>query len=148
MKSCTSGTTPKRDASTFSSSIPLVLPPTTYSDSDPATITPILQKLDTHLTELHEALPPRTGLVIFTGHDDPRKMADLNARKLVFDKIVKAKQGNAASGGEGEGGGEGGGASILEGVPRELWWTASEARQLEEQVELAKRGLLFLAVKT
>lgn len=31
-------------------------------------------------------------------------------------------------------------------IPKDQWWTAADGRELEEQVELAKRGLLFLAI--
>ncbi|KAF9808174.1 hypothetical protein IEO21_07960 [Rhodonia placenta] len=84
--------------------------------------------LDGHLKELYAALPPRTALMIFTGHSDPRRMAELNARKATFENALR--QGKS-----------------LEDVGKEQWWTSADGRTLEEEVEKAKRGLLFLGIK-
>jgi RNA exonuclease 1 len=92
------------------------------------TLTPHLATLNAHLTALHAALPARTALVIFTGHDDPRRMAHLNARKVRFEREIK-------------------GGKSLEDVPRAEWWSAQEGRELEQVVEEAKRGLVFVGVK-
>lgn len=55
-------------------------------------------------------------------------MAQLNARKSAFETAVKS------------------GRPSTELGPDERW-TSSHVRELEEAVELAKRGLLFLGVK-
>ncbi|KAG6332748.1 hypothetical protein ID866_6338 [Astraeus odoratus] len=85
-------------------------------------------KLDAHLTRLYESLPPRTAFVVFTGHSDPRRMSALNARKSAFETAIKS-------------------GKKAEDIDKAEWWTAADGRELEEEVERAKRGLLFLAIK-
>lgn len=102
-------------------------------DSDPAPTTPVdvnevMSTLNTQLEKLYAALPPRTAVVIFTGHSDPRKMSELNARKVAFEAALR--QGKS-----------------LDDVGKDNWWTTVDGRELEEEVEKAKRGLLFLGVK-
>ncbi|CCM00542.1 uncharacterized protein FIBRA_02576 [Fibroporia radiculosa] len=94
----------------------------------PADVTEALVTLDTQLKLLYAALPPRTALIIFTGHSDPRRMAELNARKTAFEGALRQ-------------------GKTLEELPKEQWWTNADGRTLEEEVERAKRGLLFLGVK-
>jgi RNA exonuclease 1 len=89
----------------------------------------ILTNLNTQLKSLHAALPARTALLIFTGHSDPRRMASLNSRKSTFEAALR----NGKTPDD----------AIVEGGR----WTAADARDLEEAVELAKRGLLFLGIK-
>ena len=84
--------------------------------------------LDGQLRALYGALPARTALVIFSGHADPRRMAELNARKAAFENALRAGKGG-------------------EEVEMEAKWTSADGRELEEEVEKAKRGLLFLGVK-
>ncbi|KAK7060527.1 hypothetical protein VNI00_001293 [Paramarasmius palmivorus] len=85
--------------------------------------------LNTQLKALHASLPPRTALIIFTGHSDPRRMSALNQRKNVFENVIRN------------------GTAVQTLQPAEQWST-SDSRSLEEAVELAKRGLLFLGVKS
>ncbi|KXN82881.1 hypothetical protein AN958_02073, partial [Leucoagaricus sp. SymC.cos] len=109
--------------------------PKSTSDAPPPPPTPpptqealneTLRVLNNHLTTIHASLPPRTAFIIFTGHSDPRKMAALNARKAQFETALKSGK-----------------------APEELdvKWTSADGRDLEEAVELARRGLLFLGVK-
>ncbi|KAH9922386.1 uncharacterized protein B0H18DRAFT_1018161 [Fomitopsis serialis] len=102
-------------------------------DSDPTPATPadmneVLSTLNSHLVRLYAALPPRTAVIIFTGHSDPRRMSELNARKSTFETALR--QGKS-----------------LDDIGKESWWTTVDGRELEEEVEKAKRGLLFLGVK-
>ena len=55
-------------------------------------------------------------------------MASLNARKVAFESAIKS-------------------GKKAEEMDRSEWWTASDGRALEEEVEKAKRGLLFLGIK-
>jgi len=91
----------------------------------------VLAVLNEQLTRLYAALPPRTAFIIFTGHSDPRAMAELNSRKAVFEGALR--EGRTVS---------------AEEMGVESKWTNVDARRLEEEVERARRGLLFLAVKT
>lgn len=85
-------------------------------------------KLNSHLATLYASLHPRTAVVIFTGHSDPRRMSVLNARKSAFESAIRS-------------------GKKAEDIDRSEWWTAANGRELEEEVERAKRGLLFLGIK-
>jgi RNA exonuclease 1 len=87
----------------------------------------VLTALDQHLKTLYANLPPRTALIVFTGHSDPRRMALLNARKTAFETAIRS-------------------GLPAEELGSDLRWSASDGRDLEEAVALAKRGLLFLGV--
>ncbi|KAH7102788.1 hypothetical protein BKA62DRAFT_698831 [Auriculariales sp. MPI-PUGE-AT-0066] len=84
--------------------------------------------LNGHLARIYASLPPRTAFVLFSGHEDPRRMSVLNMRKSKFESEIRAGR-------------------RLEEIDRADWWSAQEGRQLEDAVELAKRGLLFLCLK-
>ncbi|KZT05155.1 ribonuclease H-like protein [Laetiporus sulphureus 93-53] len=101
---------------------------TSPPESPSADIREVLATLDNHLRTVHAALPSRTALIIFTGHSDPRRMVELNARKAAFESALK--QGKNP-----------------EDLDKEMRWTSADARALEEEAEKAKRGLLFLGVK-
>jgi RNA exonuclease 1 len=117
-----SGLTPK--ATGDSTSAPSEPPPPT----SPRSLKLIISNLNTQLTELHRSLPPRTAMIIFTGHSDPRRMTALNARKSAFEAALRS-------------------GKTTEDIGKDMWWTSTDARGLEEEVEKAKRGLLFLGIK-
>ena len=66
-----------------------------------------------------------------TGHSDPRRMALLNTCKTAFETAIK----------------QGKSEEEMAASPWGGRWTAADGRELEEAVELTKRGLLFLGVK-
>jgi len=109
-------------------STPDTPPPPPVPPPTPEVLNPILETLNTQLKTLHASLPPRTAMVIFTGHSDPRRMAALNARKTAFENAIRS-------------------GKTPEELGPDVRWTASDARELEGAVELAKRGLLFLGIK-
>jgi RNA exonuclease 1 len=55
-------------------------------------------------------------------------MTALNTRKSVFEAAIRS-------------------GKTAEDIDKNTWWTSSDARELEEVVEIAKRGLLFLGIK-
>jgi RNA exonuclease 1 len=55
-------------------------------------------------------------------------MALLNTRKNAFEGALKS-------------------GKKLEDLDKEMWWTTGDGRELEEEVERAKRGLMFVGVK-
>jgi RNA exonuclease 1 len=55
-------------------------------------------------------------------------MVFLNARKYAYENALKT-------------------GKKPEGIDKDMWWTTSDGRELEEVVELAKRGLMFLCIK-
>ncbi|THH28479.1 hypothetical protein EUX98_g5697 [Antrodiella citrinella] len=87
-----------------------------------------LTAINANLERLYAALAPRSALVIFTGHSDPRRMAHLNSRKNAFETAIKS-------------------AKNLEELAPELRWSSADGRSLEGEVMKAKRGLLFLGIK-
>ncbi|KAF8590757.1 ribonuclease H-like protein [Ramaria rubella] len=87
-----------------------------------------LASLNTRLKTLHTALPPRTALILFSGHSDPRTMASLGQRKTKFENDVRAGR-------------------RPEEIPKEDGWTAADGRSLEEETGKARRGLAFLCLK-
>lgn len=103
-------------------------PPAPPTAAGPEALTAAQAALNEQLVTLYTSIPPRTALVIFTGHSDPRKMASLNVRKVTFESAIKS-------------------GKKVEEIDRSGWWTASDGRELEEEVEKAKRGLLFLGIK-
>lgn len=56
-------------------------------------------------------------------------MSELNARKAAFEGALKM-------------------GKNVEDLGAECRWTTADGRELEEEVEKAKRGLLFLGVKS
>jgi hypothetical protein len=80
------------------------------------------------LVTLYASLPARAAVVSFTGHSDPRRVASLNAREVAFESAIKS-------------------GKKAEEIDLSEWWTASDGRALEEEVEMAMRGLLFLGIK-
>ncbi|OAX33367.1 hypothetical protein K503DRAFT_869590 [Rhizopogon vinicolor AM-OR11-026] len=102
--------------------------PVTPGEPSPIVLANAQAILNNQLITLYASLPPRTAFIIFTGHSDPRRMASLNGRKSAFESAIRSGK-NA------------------EDMDKADWWTASDGRELEEEVEKAKRGLLFLGVK-
>lgn len=122
--SCRSGITAKATGD-----IPLdSVPAAPAINPSPAELRPVLSTLDHQLRQLYAALPARTALVLFTGHADPRRMSELNARKSAFEGALRM-------------------VKNVEELGPESRWTTADGRELEEEVEKAKRGLLFLGVK-
>ncbi|KAI6037556.1 hypothetical protein EDC04DRAFT_3141981 [Pisolithus marmoratus] len=103
-------------------------PPKPFVEPTPEALLAAQTKLNTQLSTLYASLLPRTAVVIFTGHSDPRRMSVLNARKSAFESAIKS-------------------GKKAEDIDRSEWWTAANGRELEEEVERAKRGLLFLGIK-
>ncbi|KAE9400271.1 hypothetical protein BT96DRAFT_1018956 [Gymnopus androsaceus JB14] len=98
------------------------------SSPTPETLSSALLTTSNHLQTIHSSLPPRTALLIFTGHSDPRRMADLNKRKTAFEQAIRR-------------------GAPTDQLAESERWSAADMRELEEAVEIAKRGLLFLGVK-
>jgi hypothetical protein len=101
---------------------------TEFVDSDAEIITdPVKEaaaaaELNSRLSRVYDALPPRTAFIVFSGHSDPRKMAKLNSRKAAFE--IALRMGMPPTSGPNT-------------------WTTQDGRDLEGEVELAKRGFLF-----
>jgi hypothetical protein len=57
------------------------VPPPPPNDSNSNALFTAVTNLNDHLTTLHAALPPRTALLLFSGHSDPRSMSALAARR-------------------------------------------------------------------
>jgi RNA exonuclease 1 len=106
-------------------------PPVTVPTTSALSIEAAASVLNERLIRLYDALPPRTAFIVFSGHSDPRTMTALNAKKALFENALRSgKSFNEINS-------DTGGCS----------WTMQDGRALEEAVENAKRGLLFLSVK-
>lgn len=117
---CKQGTTPKT-TSDAPSPLPTAAP-------TPEVLQSTLETLNKHLTQIYSHLEPHTAFLIITGHSDPRRMSTLSAQKTQFETALKS-------------------GKALEELPVDVKWTSKDGRDLEEAVELAKRGLLFLGMK-
>lgn len=114
-------------------------PPTPFQDATVAlepTSAPIqsktpyelYQSLNENLTEIYKSLPSATAFILLSGHGDPRKMSELSMRKAAFEAAIREGKTPAD-------------------IPKEEWWTTQDGRLLEDEVEKAKYGLLFLGIK-
>ncbi|KAG8766182.1 hypothetical protein FRC16_007749 [Serendipita sp. 398] len=77
---------------------------------------------------IYNSLPTATAFILFSGHGDPRKMAAMSIKKTAFENAIR----------EGK---------TLVTIPQAEWWTSQEGRDLEDEVEKVKKGLLFLGIK-
>ncbi|KAN0141735.1 hypothetical protein V8E53_000197 [Lactarius tabidus] len=108
--------------------------PPAPDDSNGNALFTAVTNLNDHLTTLHAALPPRTALLLFSGHSDPRSMSTLAARWAEYQASQQVKEsGSAAAAAEIEGGA--------------VRWSTADDRALEEAVVRARMGLLFVGVK-
>lgn len=126
-------TTPKANANPHGTAQPTDPSPLTENITAPPSaevLSPVLAAMNAYLKTIFGALPSRTALIIFTGHSDPRRMAALTARKNAFETAIKTGRVNEET-----------------GLKPEERWTSAHVRELEEAVERAKRGLLFLGLK-
>ncbi|KAI9435894.1 hypothetical protein BJY52DRAFT_1207341 [Lactarius psammicola] len=105
-------------------------------DGNSNTLFAAVTNLDAHLTALHAALPPRTALLLFSGHSDPRSMSTLAAPRAEYQGSQNQQHGNQSSSGEATG-----------TVSGEVRWSTVDDRALEEAVVRAWIGLLFVGVK-
>lgn len=94
--------------------------------TDPVKEAAAAAELNSRLSRIYDALPPRTAFVILSGHSDPRKMSKLNSRKAAFE--IALRMGMPPASGP-------------------VAWTTQDGRDLESEVELAKKGFLFLCIK-
>ncbi|PVF98588.1 hypothetical protein CPB86DRAFT_774753 [Serendipita vermifera] len=101
---------------------------TTTTSEPTRDVEEVYKSLDENLTAIYQCLPPATAFLLLSGHDDPRKMSEMAAKKTNFENAIK----------EGK---------TTKEIPKEQWWTAQEGRELEDEVEKAKHGLLFLGMK-
>jgi RNA exonuclease 1 len=82
-------------------------------------------KTISHLEAIHEALPPATALIVYSGSGDPREMAKLNAVNQQFKREYKVKKWDELS----------------------VQWTDTEEQALKAAVKEARSGIGFLCVK-
>ncbi|KAG8836333.1 hypothetical protein FRC17_005619 [Serendipita sp. 399] len=95
---------------------------------EPPSSDELYRSLNERLSTLYQSLPTATAFVLFSGHDDPRRMAAMSNKKTAFENAIR----------EGK---------TLDNIPKEEWWTSQEGRELEAEVEKVKKGLLFLGIK-
>lgn len=104
-------------------------PPTASAPKDPATspLEECLTNLANRLKRIYDALPPCTGLIVFSGSGDPREMSRLQAVQAQFKKEYN--------------------------TPGSKWdqlsvqWTDVEDQALRRAVRAARSGIGFIGVK-
>ncbi|KAH9037515.1 hypothetical protein EDB85DRAFT_2072974 [Lactarius pseudohatsudake] len=112
--------------------------PSSSSPPDGSSVFAAVTNLNAHLTALHAALPPRTALLLFSGHSDPRSMSTLAARRAEYQGGQNQRHGNQS----------GSGAAAAGTGDDAVRWSTADDRALEEAVARARMGLLFVGVKT
>ena len=101
--------------------------PPTQDTAEEKPLEKALVKLSEHLTRVHEALPPCTGFIVFSGSGDPRDMARLQQMHNKWRKEYN--------------------------TPGKKWdelsvqWTDAENQLLRQAVQKARSGIGFLTVK-
>ncbi|PNY24831.1 exonuclease [Tolypocladium capitatum] len=96
-------------------------------DSETSPLERALVKLSDRLTRIHDALPPCTGFIVFSGSGDPREMARLQQMQSRWRKEYN--------------------------TPGKKWddlsvqWTDRENQLLRQAVQRARSGIGFLTVK-
>ncbi|KAI9508061.1 hypothetical protein F5148DRAFT_1284472 [Russula earlei] len=125
--------------------LPSSPPPPQPAAPDPNVLLTAVRNLEAHLTALHAAFPPRTAFLLFSGHSDPRAMSALAARRA--EHQARQMQNGSAPACSTAGTGDGGAASAASASASVLRWSTADERALQEAVERARMGLLFVGVK-
>ncbi|CED82050.1 3'-5' exonuclease [Phaffia rhodozyma] len=106
---------------------------TSHINSSPD-VTSILTSLNAQIEKVHSSLSSRGGLIIFTGHSDPRKMLELIAKRTKFENLLKVHEAGPDK------------RATLK-LSKEDRWMEEDERQLEVETALAREGLAFFCVK-
>jgi RNA exonuclease 1 len=86
-----------------------------------------LADLSQRLKRIHEALPPCTALIVFSGTGDPREMSRMQAMQAQFKKEYNAPGSNWDR--------------------LSVQWTETEEQMLRKAVKVARNGIGFIGVK-
>ncbi|KAI1336848.1 hypothetical protein F5Y15DRAFT_392393 [Xylariaceae sp. FL0016] len=100
------------------------LPPPDLSDMPLETC---VQNLTQRIKQIHDALPPCTGFLVFSGSGDPREMSRLQAMQAQFKKEYNAPGSNWDD--------------------LSVKWTDTEEQALKKAVGVARNGIGFIGVK-
>lgn len=105
-------------------------PPATTNTLPPPSLPPTplalaTTLLTTRIRRIHDALPPCTALLLYSGSGDPREMSRLQAMQQTFKREYKVKKWDELS----------------------VRWTDTEEQALRWAVAEARRGVGFLGVK-
>ncbi|KAK9459138.1 uncharacterized protein V1516DRAFT_681069 [Lipomyces oligophaga] len=95
------------------------------SAADEARLEATLQNLNERLTRIWNNLPPTTAVILLSGTGDPREMRRLVDLKAQFQKEYATKKWDQLS----------------------VRWTDVENLQLAEAVDIARKGISFVAIK-
>ena len=120
-------------ASTLDTDLPSSSTAPVAADAQPQTEEAACAALNARIESLHDALPSRTALVIFTGHASPLRMVELQAKYRRFEEALRRVRR------------DGKGAEALE--PGESWRDEEET-ELETEVAKAREGMAFFCVKS
>jgi len=104
---------------------PLSSSQASHPNSNSSNVEEVLEKLNSQIVSIHQNLPKYTGLIIFTGHEDPREMIKLNQKRTNFERMWKT-------------------GLEIDGKDK---WMSEDDRNLTNEVEKVRRGLSFYLVK-
>jgi RNA exonuclease 1 len=107
----------------------------------------LYKSLNDNLTAIHNALPPTTAFILLSGHGDPRKMSEMSSKKAAFETAIREGVFFPATMTTSRSTDHLWTGKSTADIPQGDWWTSQEARLLEDEVERAKHGLLFLGIK-
>lgn len=117
--------TPSSQPPTPSTSPAAVKQPSPLPPSTDSNLSEILEKVNSRIVSIHQALPRYTGLIIITGNSDPKEMTRLTQKRMNFERMWKAGL----------------------DIKNEDRWMSEDDRQLTEEVEKCRKGLSFYLVK-
>lgn len=85
----------------------------------------VVKQTTQHITDVYDALPPCSALIVYSGSSDPRELQEMQALQQRFKAEYKVKKWDELS----------------------VKWTDVEEQKLRRACEMARRGLGFISVK-
>lgn len=98
---------------------------TTNGSTDPNTS---YARLNEQLRTLYDSLPANTAFIVMSGHNDPRKVLSLSAKKNRFDLLFKT-------------------GTLISSMDDDTKWTEADERAQATEVAKVREGMSFLAIK-
>lgn len=98
---------------------------TTVSNVPDLSLENVLKQTTKHITDVYEALPPCSALIVYSGSSDPRELQEMQSLQQKFKAEYKVKKWDELS----------------------VKWTDVEEQKLRKACETARRGVGFIGVK-
>ncbi|TKA31790.1 hypothetical protein B0A50_01869 [Salinomyces thailandicus] len=98
---------------------------TTQSTTSDASLQSVVAGTVNNITQIYEAMPPCTAIIVYSGSGDPRELSEMQALQQKFKEEYRTKKWDQLS----------------------VRWTDDEEQKLRRACEKARKGLGFIAVK-